>query len=73
MAARGAGRASGRAELLAADVRGVGRAAALLGQGALVAFPTETVYGLGALALDGAAARFRRWPSGSRRRSGRGR
>jgi L-threonylcarbamoyladenylate synthase len=30
----------------------IARAAALLGQGRLVAFPTETVYGLGANALD---------------------
>jgi L-threonylcarbamoyladenylate synthase len=33
------------------------RAAALLRSGRLVAFPTETVYGLGAHALDGAAVR----------------
>jgi L-threonylcarbamoyladenylate synthase len=33
----------------------IARAAALLGQGRLVAFPTETVYGLGANALDSAA------------------
>jgi L-threonylcarbamoyladenylate synthase len=33
----------------------IARAAALLGQGKLVAFPTETVYGLGANALDPAA------------------
>jgi L-threonylcarbamoyladenylate synthase len=33
----------------------IARAAALLGQGRLVAFPTETVYGLGANALDPAA------------------
>ena len=31
---------------------GVAAAAALLAAGALVAFPTETVYGLGADALD---------------------
>ena len=33
----------------------IARAAALLGQGRLVCFPTETVYGLGANALDPAA------------------
>src|SRR5437764_10304111 len=33
----------------------IGRAAALLRGGGLVAFPTETVYGLGANALDPAA------------------
>jgi L-threonylcarbamoyladenylate synthase len=33
----------------------IARAAALLGQGRVVAFPTETVYGLGANALDPAA------------------
>jgi len=39
-------------ERLNADARGIARAAALLRAGALVAFPTETVYGLGANALD---------------------
>ncbi len=34
---------------------GIAQAAALLSQGALVAFPTETVYGLGADARDGRA------------------
>ena len=33
----------------------IARAAALITQGALVAFPTETVYGLGANGLDAAA------------------
>ena len=37
--------------------RGVEQAAALLRAGGLVAFPTETVYGLGAHALDEAAVR----------------
>ncbi|NJF25382.1 L-threonylcarbamoyladenylate synthase [Thermococcus sp. Bubb.Bath] len=37
--------------------RGLGVAARLIRNGKLVAFPTETVYGLGANALDGAAAR----------------
>ena len=37
---------------LSADAAGVTRAAGLLSDGALVAFPTETVYGLGALATD---------------------
>ncbi len=39
-------------ELLAADESGLDRAAALLRAGALVAFGTETVYGLGADATD---------------------
>jgi L-threonylcarbamoyladenylate synthase len=39
-------------ELLAADPAGVARAAALLRAGALVAFGTETVYGLGADAAN---------------------
>jgi L-threonylcarbamoyladenylate synthase len=42
-------------ERLASDERGVARAAALLGDGALVAFPTETVYGLGADATNARA------------------
>ena len=42
-------------ERLAPDERGVARAAALLRDGALVAFPTETVYGLGADATDARA------------------
>jgi L-threonylcarbamoyladenylate synthase len=39
------------------DEKGLAAAAALLRSGALVAFPTETVYGLGARAYDAAAAR----------------
>lgn len=39
------------------DEKGLAAAAALLRSGALVAFPTETVYGLGARAYDSAAAR----------------
>lgn len=42
-------------EILAPDAAGVARAAALLAAGELVAFPTETVYGLGADARDGRA------------------
>lgn len=42
-------------ETLYPDRAGLARAAALLGQGDLVAFPTETVYGLGADARSGAA------------------
>ncbi|MGR3435849.1 MAG: L-threonylcarbamoyladenylate synthase, partial [Shimia sp.] len=42
-------------EILTPEAAGVARAAALLGGGALVAFPTETVYGLGADATDGRA------------------
>src|ERR687883_1362111 len=37
------------------DVEVIARAAAVLRAGGLVAFPTETVYGLGANALDAAA------------------
>src|SRR6516164_2513156 len=37
------------------DPRDIARAAAVLRGGSLVAFPTETVYGLGASALDPAA------------------
>lgn len=40
---------------LAATKDGIAQAAELLAQGALVAFPTETVYGLGADARNGAA------------------
>ncbi len=43
------------AELLQPDPNGIARAAALLDEGALVAFPTETVYGLGADARNGGA------------------
>ena len=43
-------------ELCQADDASIRRAAALLRAGELVAFPTETVYGLGADALNGAAA-----------------
>ena len=39
-------------ELLQADPAGIARAAALLRAGALVAFGTETVYGLGADATN---------------------
>jgi len=42
-------------EILSPDSAGLARAAALLTGGGLVAFPTETVYGLGADARDGAA------------------
>lgn len=43
-------------ELCQADEASIRRAAALLCAGELVAFPTETVYGLGADALNGEAA-----------------
>ena len=43
------------ARLLPADPSGIASAAAHLRAGGLVAFPTETVYGLGASASDGAA------------------
>src|SRR5476651_1688096 len=38
-----------------ADAKGIAEAARLLKSGALVAFPTETVYGLGADATNGQA------------------
>jgi L-threonylcarbamoyladenylate synthase len=41
---------------LLADQAGIAEAAAILRAGGLVAFPTETVYGLGANALDASAA-----------------
>ena len=44
--------ASGRATVLAADAAGLRRGGELLRAGKLVAFPTETVFGLGANALD---------------------
>ncbi|MGB3246459.1 MAG: L-threonylcarbamoyladenylate synthase [Sulfitobacter sp.] len=46
---------TGQTEILAPDTAGLARAAALLTAGAQVAFPTETVYGLGADARNGAA------------------
>ncbi|WP_291730097.1 L-threonylcarbamoyladenylate synthase [Leisingera sp. F5] len=42
-------------EILAATATGIARAARLLREGRLVSFPTETVYGLGADARQGAA------------------
>ncbi len=52
-----AGRAGkvAHSEILAADAAGIARAADLLRAGRLVAFPTETVYGLGADARNGRA------------------
>jgi len=48
-----------RTERLKADAAGIARAAEVLRAGGLVAFPTETVYGLGALATcDEAVARI---------------
>jgi L-threonylcarbamoyladenylate synthase len=38
--------------IVAADAQGLARAAQILRDGGVVAFPTETVYGLGALAFD---------------------
>lgn len=46
---------SATSEILGPDQAGTARAAELLRQGALVAFPTETVYGLGADARNGTA------------------
>lgn len=51
------GGAQMRARLLPASAEGVRIAGLALRRGALVAFPTETVYGLGANALDAAAVR----------------
>ena len=42
-------------DILPADADGLAQAAQILGTGGLVAFPTETVYGLGADARDGGA------------------
>src|SRR5437899_3250105 len=39
-------------EVLPADAAAINKAAAILHEGGIVAFPTETVYGLGANALD---------------------
>lgn len=44
-----------KTERLAPDAAGIARAAELLARGVLVAFPTETVYGLGADATDARA------------------
>ena len=44
-----------RTLFLTADEQGVRRGAAVISAGGLVAFPTETVYGLGADALSGPA------------------
>ena len=41
--------------VVAADAAGIARAAQVLREGGLVAFPTETVYGLGADATNGKA------------------
>jgi L-threonylcarbamoyladenylate synthase len=46
---------TGMTERLAPDSAGIARAAELLASGQLVAFPTETVYGLGADATSGEA------------------
>lgn len=46
---------SAQSEILGPDQAGTARAAELLRTGALVAFPTETVYGLGADARNGTA------------------
>ncbi|MFI5362166.1 MAG: L-threonylcarbamoyladenylate synthase [Elusimicrobiota bacterium] len=52
-----AARGRPRTRLARADAAGLSRAARILRSGGLVAFPTETVYGLGARAFDAAAAR----------------
>ena len=43
--------------ILKANHENIEKCAELLRRGDIVAFPTETVYGLGANALDGAAAK----------------
>ncbi len=48
-------RATERTEVLAPDAGGIAAAAGILARGGLVAFPTETVYGLGADAGNGRA------------------
>jgi len=52
---KGLGYRRGMTLCLRTDDDGIANAARLLGQGRLVAFPTETVYGLGADATDSAA------------------
>jgi L-threonylcarbamoyladenylate synthase len=47
--------AQAKTRMLTADAAAIAEAARLLAAGGLVAFPTETVYGLGADASDGAA------------------
>jgi L-threonylcarbamoyladenylate synthase len=47
--------AEAKTRVLTADAAAIAEAARLLAAGGLVAFPTETVYGLGANAADGAA------------------
>ena len=44
-----------RVDPVAPDTRALGEAAAVIARGGLVAFPTETFYGLGAAALDARA------------------
>jgi L-threonylcarbamoyladenylate synthase len=51
----GSGRVAGYAPRRAADAAGITEAARLIRDGGLVAFPTETVYGLGADATNAAA------------------
>src|SRR5687768_13902659 len=46
-----------RTRVLAASAEAIAEAAGVIRAGGLVAFPTETVYGLGANALDETAAR----------------
>jgi L-threonylcarbamoyladenylate synthase len=46
-----------RARVVPADAGGIRRAAKILARGGVAAFPTETVYGLGARALDAVAAK----------------
>jgi L-threonylcarbamoyladenylate synthase len=51
------GAGGGPGGVVAADAAAIARAAEVLRRGGLVAFPTETVYGLGAAARDPAAVR----------------
>lgn len=55
LSSRSAGPGGGVATVVAPDEAGLRRAADMLRAGELVAFPTETVYGLGGLALDARA------------------
>ena len=51
----GGGTVAGYARVRTADAAGIAEAARLIRDGGLVAFPTETVYGLGADATNAAA------------------
>ena len=46
-----------KTRIILPDTDGISEAGAILRSGGLVAFPTETVYGLGANALDATATK----------------